>query len=276
MSIVYSFEFNNFTFHHALDSATEWTKPQFTLHVHNTYEIYFLIGGRVSYLIEGVRYELEPGSLLLIKPGIIHGYQIHEGEPYERYTFHFNEDFLFSDYREVLKTPFINSVDNPCRHYSGKPTIKVQELFEMLEKVEETQRANIEMKARLLAHYIIDEIYSITQKQSSDIREPADEAVSEIIKYINSEFAEPISLNMLSDKFFIDKNHINRLFKKATGTTVKEYIIRKRIVYAKQLMSCGLTAAEASEKAGFNDYSAFYRAYINIIGHTPISDRSRK
>ena len=111
MATLFDFVFENFRISHAVDSSNEWAKPQFTLHVHNTFEVYYLISGKVSYLIEGVRYELESGSLLLMKPGLIHGYQIHEGEPYERYTLHFEESFLFQEINNFLKEPLLGSIE---------------------------------------------------------------------------------------------------------------------------------------------------------------------
>ena len=47
------------------------------------------------------------------------------------------------------------------------------------------------------------------------------------------------------------------------------YVNQKRILYAKKLIESGVTASVAAERVGFGDYSAFYRAYVKIIGKSP-------
>jgi AraC-like DNA-binding protein len=47
-------------------------------------------------------------------------------------------------------------------------------------------------------------------------------------------------------------------------------------MYAKQLIESGETASGAAYKVGFGDYSAFYRAYVKILGAPPTSEAKRK
>ena len=80
-----------------------------------------------------------------------------------------------------------------------------------------------------------------------------------IIEHINTNFANKITLDMLSQQFFMSKNQINRIFTKATGRSVMEYVRQKRIVYAEHLRAMGTPAAEAAYKAGFDNYSTYFR-----------------
>ena len=108
--------------------------------------------------------------------------------------------------------------------------------------------------------------------EASEPKIAASGAVSQIITYINENFTEKITLDDISAKFFISKHHLNKLFRKATGITVGEYVIYKRIYYARGLIQRGVRASEAAESSGFSDYSAFYKAYIKRMGHNPQSD----
>ena len=55
---------------------------------HNYYEFYFLISGNVTYYIEGRKYTLESGDILLISPNQKHWAFIDDSAsvPYERYV----------------------------------------------------------------------------------------------------------------------------------------------------------------------------------------------
>ena len=65
------------------------------------------------------------------------------------------------------------------------------------------------------------------------------------------------------------------MFKKHTGLPVMEYIIRTRVVMAQQLILEGCQASTAATMCGFNDYSAFYRAYTKYIGSKPSGEIGR-
>jgi len=98
-----------------------------------------------------------------------------------------------------------------------------------------------------------------------NVFKPPEEAATEmtlpqkIIAHINTSFSQKITLDMLSQQFFMSKNQINRIFTKATGRSVMEYVRQKRIVYAEHLRALVTPAAEAAYKAGFDNYSTYYR-----------------
>ena len=100
--------------------------------------------------------------------------------------------------------------------------------------------------------------------------------ITDMIRYLNEHLTEPVTLDDLSSRFFISKYYMNRAFKKATGTTVMDYLIYKRVVMARQLMLNGFTASDAANETGFGDYSTFYRAYKKVMGCRPGADRPGK
>jgi AraC-like DNA-binding protein len=100
------------------------------------------------------------------------------------------------------------------------------------------------------------------------------ERIQTILKYLNRNLHESISLDELARKFYISKNHLNVIFRKETGTTINQYIRIKRLVMARQEILKGCTAEEAAYKAGFNDYSNFYRAYKIFFGIIPSNKTS--
>jgi AraC-like DNA-binding protein len=94
-------------------------------------------------------------------------------------------------------------------------------------------------------------------------------SVSRIIAYLNDHIADSICLDDLSGTFYISKHHLNKMFRRATGTTVGNYVIHKRVVMAQNLMLQGHTANSAAAAVGFHDYSSFFRAYKKVLGYAP-------
>ena len=76
-------------------------------------------------------------------------------------------------------------------------------------------------------------------------------------------------MRVLVRRFFMRINHLTSIFRQATGTTVARYILYKRMTIARKELAMGTPAAEAASRAGFGDYSSFFRAYRKMFGCAP-------
>ncbi len=74
----------------------------------------------------------------------------------------------------------------------------------------------------------------------------------------------------------ISTSQFNRVFRQATGAAPWDYITKKRLTVAKELLKNGISAQEAAESCGFKDYSVFYRAYNRYFGHPPKHSRTNR
>ena len=60
-----------------------------------------------------------------------------------------------------------------------------------------------------------------------------------------------------------------RTFKSQTGQTLHQYITRRRILKAAELIGSGTSVSKAASACGYEDYSAFLRAFKSIFKVTP-------
>lgn len=116
---------------------------------------------------------------------------------------------------------------------------------------------------------LLNEIYIAYCHRDEDKND--DSRAVAIINFINLHIKDDISLEEIAQGFYISKPSLCRIFKKATGTTVWDYIITKRLINARHLISSGVSATNACYASGFNDYSVFYRAYRKKYGCSPIN-----
>ena len=127
---------------------------------------------------------------------------------------------------------------------------------------------------------LMEAVFASILLSAAPTQEPEPRAIpaaqEKILTHLNEHFTEPITLDDLAERFFLSKHHLNRLFRKATGTTVRDYLINKRVTYVQQLLINGIPATQAASLAGFGDYTSFYRAYVKRFGHSPSADRSSK
>jgi YesN/AraC family two-component response regulator len=93
-------------------------------------------------------------------------------------------------------------------------------------------------------------------------------------EYIEKNFQENINLNKISNYVSLSKNYFCNIFKKETGITIWDYLIRIRMEEAKRmLLETEQKTYEISEKVGYDDPSYFGRLFKKYTGFTPIEFR---
>ncbi|SFB21875.1 AraC-type DNA-binding protein [Cohnella sp. OV330] len=254
-------------FHHGLDRRRT---DAYALHCHPFYELFYFVEGEASYLVEGVDYVPQPHSLLLISPNVFHGVKVESDRPYERYAVHFEPAILSLEERALLLSPFREAAGPDDIYLTHADRFGMRDFFEQLMACAGMSDEIRDLSLRIRLGALLSQLLHMSRTiHRAEGEERPRQTVERIIAYLNAHIAEDISLDELSARFFVSKHHLNKIFRKATGTTVGNYVIHKRVALARQLMMQGETASAASLNAGFGHYSSFFRAYRNIYGHAP-------
>ncbi|SHE77379.1 helix-turn-helix transcriptional regulator, partial [Clostridium fallax] len=89
--------------------------------------------------------------------------------------------------------------------------------------------------------------------------------------YIDNNFSsQNITLEFLSNKFYINASHLSSIFKKITGDNLVEYTTKKRIEKAKLLLKdSNLKIGQVSEEVGYKDYYYFSKLFKKYVGIPP-------
>ncbi len=94
--------------------------------------------------------------------------------------------------------------------------------------------------------------------------------LAEIRAYLDEHYTDKLSLEDLTEKFYINKCYLTRIFKETYGTTVNGYLIEKRITKAKRLLRfTDLTVEEIGVAVGMADPNYFSRMFRKIEGISP-------
>lgn len=243
-------------------------------HAHKNNEIFYFISGRASYLVEGNIYKLVPGSIMIMRSGEFHKIIIEDDIPYERVSLHFDADLSSTiDQNNILMTPFEKRELGIGNYYSPND-IHIGHIYECLKSMdfstEDKELKRLAVTSNLFAILYEIKIAFDRRVENQDFHgRPVQSLSNDILSYINANLSSELSLDLLSKRFFISKNHLNRIFKNSTGVTVWEYIKLKRLIMARNSILNGASAIAACHSSGFNDYSAFYRAYKERFGISP-------
>ena len=96
-----------------------------------------------------------------------------------------------------------------------------------------------------------------------------DSQIANILQYINHNLNGDLSVENLSSRYYVSKYHLMRKFKEETGYTLHNYIINKRLLMARTLISQGMPVTKAALESGFSEYSTFSRAYRKQFKASP-------
>ncbi len=237
------------------------------LHHHDFYEVYFFLSGNVQYIIESRSYLLTPGDVLLISPMELHQpIFANDHRVYERIVLWIDKQFLdgFSLPDQSFTTCFDTTVPGHTNLLRPEGVARqfLTYLLEQLiaESASEDPYREISSLTYLAQVLIFLNRLARQQRRVEAVAAP-DSAVYSVLGYINEHYHEDLSLDYLANKFFISKYHLSREFQRLVGSSVHRYIIQKRLVMAKQMLSEGKPSSEVYQLCGFGDYSNFYRAF---------------
>lgn len=247
-------ESSNFSFH----SSIAYNQT-YQLHCHSCFEVYAFADGEAEYMVEGQHYKLTPGTVLVMKPNVIHGIKVTGTTPYCRYTFHFTQNYITKEYQKLLLAPFYESQIL----YENKHLLSLLDWVLKADSLPAPIR-NISRQTRFEA--FLTELYSL---KSHALPEDYPDYLKQILAYINQHMTEHMSVDELCSRFCISKSQLNRSFQSYLKTTVWNYISLKRVNIAKQLVLEGHPIETAAYLSGFSNYSTFYRSYVKIMGSSP-------
>ena len=246
------------------------TKKDFSYHYHDFHKIIVFISGKVTYHIEGKAYHLKPRDILLVSQGAIHKPEIDPSVPYERYIFWIRDDLSCQE----LNTCFQKANDRSFNLVRADSALQ-ERLKDLLPEIEQTLQnkhfGDTVLRNALFTQFMIyiNRIFLRTSSSPDKKTYSSDTQVEQLLKYINRNLSENLSIDQLANRFFFSKYHMMRKFKNETGYTIHNYITSKRLLMARSLISQGMPIMKAALASGFRDYTTFVRAYKKQFGKAP-------
>lgn len=239
------------------------------------FSVFMLLDGEALYDIEGKRIRLTANDILLVSNNELHRSLANQKKRCEYLLLMVNLDFFIRNNCTHFSEMVFNRTPGNDNLIPAKTVLDygIADIFLRLdgycrEKPVEKAVVNgviVELMYRLDQHAVKSR--SATYSQGK---------IGAILDYINENITERLSLDDIAKHFYLTKQYLCKTFKKNTGYTVNRYIAYKRIALVKEAYFSGMTLSEACYKAGFNDYSSFYRAYSKITDESPRKGLSQK
>lgn len=251
-------------------------KNEFETHYHDFNKIIIFISGQVTYIIEGKSYTLKPWDILLVGKNDLHLPIISSTTPYERIILWLNPLFLEEHHKDNcnLLNCFQLATEkklNLIRLNRMNITSLKQNLSDLEESIKDKAFGSYILKNALFLQLMvkINRLFLETSFGESIEDIKYDPRIENILSFINLNLQEDLSIDVISEKFYLNKYYLMHLFKQETGYTLHNYIQKKRVIRAAELLRSGLQAGEVCSLCGFGDYSTFVRTFKKEFNLSP-------
>ncbi len=235
-------------------------------HYHEYFELYYLEAGARYQVAGETLYCLGPGDFILFPPYAMHYSYGEKDVSFKRLLLYFtNEAVKFPEIRGILaQKSLIFQAEDKKDIYSW---------LRMILKEQEEMAAYAEYAMLLALNQLL-----ITLVRSMSDKPPAhsekQNRMSQILHYLNENYTEPVTLEALAARFYINPYYLCREFKKHMGSTVIQYVNSLRILHAKRLLQeTDKKVTEISKIVGFSNVTHFNRTYKSITGMSPSQTR---
>lgn len=244
-------------------------------HTHNYYEFYFFVEGNISMQVGKDIYPIQFGDAMLIPPNMAHRAIIHNSEvPYRRFVFWISKEF-YENLAQISPcyTYAIDYAQKNKQYLCHLDQISLNSLQSKMLRLLEEMQANRFGKELQISLYVDDLMLSIN-RLVYDMLEPRQHTsdaslYTKLVEYIEEHLEEELSLEKLSEEFYVSKYHIAHVFKDNIGLSIHQYITKKRLAKCQEAIRANMNVTDVYHMYGFGDYSSFYRAFKKEYGISP-------
>lgn len=236
-------------------------------HTHGFHEVFMLLDGNVDFFVEGTKFPLRPGDLVLISAGDPHTKLVVNQDSYRCFVLYLSCDFFAQngckEYEEIFTRRLCTE------HKISAQTGKRSGFFDAFQRLETYTAGFCNTDNAITNSILIEMLHILNSKSEFSNSYITNPQIQQILEYINKNYGNRVTLSSISEALFISKYYICKIFKKYTGYTVNQYLTHKRIAQTMALTREGKSITSACIDAGFSDYSSFYKAFIKETGAAP-------
>ena len=199
-------------------------------HYHEFCKLLLLVSGRGGYVVDGQRYLLQPGDVILIGSRSAHRPELEADSAYERIIIYISPEFLQK--MSTADCDLLDIFQMDAGHVLRLKETERKKIFAMTAALEKELSGSDYGREIVSNAYLLRLLVEIgRQRRRTDVHNPhpvipENPRVLEWMAYIDKHLTEDLDMDTLAERFFISKYHMMRLFHRETGFTVN---IRKII-----------------------------------------------
>jgi AraC-like DNA-binding protein len=251
------------------------TKPEHRLgpKVYDYYLIHYVISGKGVFSSQGEEYELGAGDSFVIEPEQLISYVSDETDPWHYCWI----AFTGTQAAALVVSTGVNPLQ-PIIHTKRNRHIPV--LFRHIQQALRSKKANAQLKSIGYLHLLLGE-YCETLSASTltgvVTEAESDRIVQQAIHYLSTQYAEPITIELMAESLGYNRAYLSRMFKRHTKVTPVTFLLKLRVDKARLLLRerLELTIEQIASSVGFYDPLYFSKQFRRWYGVSPSEYRNQ-
>lgn len=259
-----------------------------TFHSHLGLELLYIHQGRGTMIVNNNSYDIKPGMLCIFQPYQLHHLQLEydEDQCFERSLAIF-EPTMFESYFEpwpALHTFYnyinVGKLPYPCL-YGLDDTDQLERIFRNMHEQwptlsESDRREEMSLFLVSLFRAIKQAWGKLNEQPAADHSRRRNYQVEHILSWIEANYRQPFRLDDMARALHLSPYHLSHLFKEATGVSITEYLITRRIHQAVLLLTTtNKPISWIAEEIGLTNNSYFCKLFKTHMGITPHQYRKK-
>ncbi|WP_341225839.1 helix-turn-helix transcriptional regulator [uncultured Arcticibacterium sp.] len=239
-------------------------------HRHDFYLMVLFTAGSGTHKIDLDTYDIEPGSLFVMRPGQIHGWTL--SPDIDGYIVFYSQDIykLYFGHKKIEDYVFYNS----ATHISEiKLSLQEMENLEVYFKLLVRENLGEQSMKQDKIINLIDTIHiELSRMHMSEIRSlyTSSEKLNRFNLLLEENFKIEKSPSFYASEMSMTLKHLNRICKRVLNKTVTQLISEKIVLESKRLFTFGdSTVAEVADEMGYINHSYFSRVFKKHGGMSP-------
>lgn len=224
-------------------------------------------------IADGIHYYLTRGDILVLLPHTPHvvvNYGRNGGDSYVGYVVTVGEEYMEQLLRmtDLIHADYIGK--NVLIQTRGTLWERIDSLFLVSLEEQEVKASGWEVALMGNSMMLLIQIARVaTMDPTAGSRVEKRELLGSILSYVENNLGEKITLEDVANRFFVSASTVTHMFSKKMNISFYKYVTQRRLWQAKNLIKEGLPMEKIAVRVGFNDYSAFYRAFKQEFGISP-------
>lgn len=245
----------------------------YDMHFHTEIEILYVISGGLRVFSEAGEFTVHCGDALFVNSNIPHSTKtLAEGTHNMRLQF--VDPSSFTGPLHYL-SKFLRQADTPV-YVFRKGLADSEDLVSLIKNAVETGKSNDisdDFQLAAIMYMVTALLYRKKLLASKDkiTNSKMIEKITPILNHIDQSFDEDITLDTLSSLLNLNKQYLCRLFKKATGSTIIDYLNFVRTCKAEAFLKEDMNISDVAYKVGFSSPSYFNKIFKRYKLCTPLT-----
>ncbi|MEF3303415.1 AraC family transcriptional regulator [Paenibacillus sp. GYB003] len=258
-------------FHHAGDVTVKAGRRIAPRRLHDYELVYFPVGTQSGYTVSGSEHVLDRPCVLFTRPNELHEYRFDPDRPCRHMFVHFDigRQSGLMDYR-LLE-------EQTCCVFPLEDRSLVPQLMKQLLYLFHKRPPRWISLAEKLLLYMLEELESALEPAGADFDEQTlPPQISDALHYIEAHAKEPIEVERLARNAGWSREHFTRTFQHHVGHPPKQWIMRRKIELAAQLLlQRPDSVKQIARGVGFADEYYFHRLFRKTMGMTATEYRRK-